>query len=53
MNSNPGVLDHDLAQSLSDRFNATATSFDRTAMRIAKTLRQSTVTSNGKRSTGR
>ncbi|WP_127648354.1 hypothetical protein [Pseudomonas koreensis] len=53
MNSNTGVFNNDLAQSLSDRFNATAASFDRTALRIARTLRQSTVSSNWKHSSGR
>lgn len=53
MSSNTDVFNNDLAQSLTDRFNATAASYDRTALRIARTLRQSTVSTNGKHSTGR
>jgi hypothetical protein len=53
MNSNAGVFSDGLAQSLSERFNATAASYDRTAMRIALTLRSAMVSSNGKPATGR
>jgi hypothetical protein len=53
MNSNTGVFNNDLARSLSDRFNATAASFDRTAMRIAQTLRHSTANATGKHPAGR
>jgi len=53
MNSNAGVFSDGLAQSLSERFNATAASYDRTAMRIARTLRPSMVSTNGKSATGR
>ncbi|MHA3737821.1 hypothetical protein ACXR0M_19395 [Pseudomonas sp. Eth.TT006] len=53
MNQNSGISSSDLAQSLSSRFNASVTSFDRTAQRIAQTLRQSVLDSSGKRSTGR
>lgn len=53
MNSNADVFSDGLAQSLSDQFNATAASYDRTAMRIARTLRSSMVSPNGKSATGR
>jgi hypothetical protein len=53
MNSNTGVFSDGLARSLSERFHATAASYDRTAMRIARTLRSSMVSSNGKPATGR
>lgn len=53
MNQNSGVSSSDLAQSLSSRFNASVTSFDRTAQQITETLRQSVLDSSGKPSTGR
>lgn len=53
MNSNAGVFSDGLAQSLSERFNATVASYDRTAMRIARTLRQSIASTNEKPATGR
>jgi hypothetical protein len=53
MNTNTGVYSDDLAQSLSDRFNATAASFDRAALQISRTLRQSKASVIGKPSTGR
>lgn len=53
MNQNSGVSSSDLALSLSGRFNASVTSFDRIAQQITETLRQSVFDSSGKRSTGR
>lgn len=53
MNQNSGVSTSDLAQSLFSRFNASVTSYDRTAQKITETLRQSVLDSSGKRSTGR
>jgi len=53
MNSNTGVFSDGLTRSLSERFNATAASYDRTAMQIARTLRLSIAGSNGKPATGR